>query len=403
MASIKVKLRQSSVAGKDGTVFYRIHHRRQTRQICADIHINNKEWDSSRSAIVIPAGCDSERAASLNAARESLHSDLARLRYVIDRLDDAGVAYSAGDVVERFRSPGAGVVSFTRKLVDDLRKVGKKNMARRYETSLNSFLRFTGNREVAWGDFDSTLTAGYEEYLRRRGLCRNSTSFYMRNLRSIVNRALERDCAVPGNPFKHVYTGIDKTVKRAVSLKTICIIRDMELGGSPHLEFARDVFMFAFYTRGMSFIDIAHLKKSDLADGVITYRRRKTNRPIQVRIEPETATTIKRLGACGSPYLLPIITDDSGSEEAQCRNAYFRINRNLKKIGEMLGLKTRLTLYVARHAWASIAHHNDVPVSTISKAMGHDSETTTLIYLSTIDSSAVDAANRKIMTLMKKG
>lgn len=56
--------------------------------------------------------------------------------------------------------------------------------------------------------------------------------------------------------------------------------------------------------------------------------------------------------------------------------------------------------YISRHAWASIAHHNDVPLSTISKAMGHDSETTTQIYLSTLDTSVVDRANRKIMALM---
>lgn len=403
MASIKVKLRQSSAAGNDSTVFYRIIHLRQARQINTGIHIKNEEWDSGESCIAIPRGCDAARIKSLNAAKEVVRSDVAVLRAIIKRLDDSGDSYCVDDVVERFRSPAAGVVSFTRKLVDDMKKIGKKSTARRYETSLNSFLRFTGNNEVVWGDFNSTLIAGYEEFLRRRGLCRNSTSFYMRNLRSIVNRAFDRDYELPRNPFKHVYTGIDKTVKRAVSLKTICNIRDMELDGSPHLEFARNVFMFAFYTRGMSFIDLASLKKSDLEDGVITYQRHKTNRRIQVRIEPETVMTLKRLGACDSPYLLPIITDESLSIEAQCRNAYFRINRNLKKIGEMLGLKTKLTLYVARHAWASIAHHNDVPLSTISRAMGHDSETTTLIYLSTIDSSVVDAANRKIMTLMKKG
>ena len=77
------------------------------------------------------------------------------------------------------------------------------------------------------------------------------------------------------------------------------------------------------------------------------------------------------------------------------------MNRNLKAIGEMLNLESKLTLYVARHAWASIAHHNNIPLSTISKAMGHDSEATTLIYLRSIDSSVVDKANRKIISLMK--
>lgn len=106
------------------------------------------------------------------------------------------------------------------------------------------------------------------------------------------------------------------------------------------------------------------------------------------------------MGECMSTYLLPIITDDTENIEQQYLNAYHRVNRNLKKIGELIGLETKLTMYVARHAWASIARSNNIPISTISDAMGHDSETTTRIYLSTLDTSSVDRANSKIMKLM---
>ena len=206
---------------------------------------------------------------------------------------------------------------------------------------------------------------------------------------------------VPGNPFKYVYTGVDKTIKRAVTLKTVCRIRDMDLSGYPHLDFARNVFMFAFYTRGMSFVDIAFLKKSDISNGVLTYFRRKTSQQIQVKLEPQTRDIMARLGESPSSYLLPLICNETEDAEFQYKKAYNRVNRNLKAIGEMLNLESKLTLYVARHAWASIAHHNNIPLSTISKAMGHDSEATTLIYLSSIDSSVVDKANRKIISLMK--
>lgn len=266
---------------------------------------------------------------------------------------------------------------------------------------MNSLLRYTDGNEVAWREFTSTFILGYEEFLMERGLCRNSTSFYMRNLRSIANRAVELDFDVPRNPFKYVYMGVDKTVKRAVPLDTVCKIRDLDLTGQPSLEFARNVFMFAFYTRGMSFIDMAFLKKSDVRDGVITYSRRKTHRLLQVRIEPEIRDIIDRLGQDGSSYLLPIIADGCDDVEKQYENAYCRVNRNIQKIGKMLGLETKLTLYVARHAWASIAHANNVSVSTISKAMGHDSESTTLIYLRSLDMSSVNKANSDIIRMME--
>lgn len=403
MTSVKLKFRPSPVEDRDGTLFYQIIHRRQVRQVYTGLHISYAEWDARRSAIVVPEKCGPGRGAFLAEAGDRIVSDMVRLKDIVERLERSGRPYSSDNVVAMFNRSEAegGIVSFGRRIIEDMRRIGKLSMARRYEVALNSFLRFTDNKDVAWRDFNSTLVAGYEEFLRKRGLCRNSTSYYMRNLRSIVNRAQECDYEVPRSPFRHVYMGVDKTVKRAVTLRAICRIRDVDLSISPHLDFARNVFMFAFYTRGMSFVDIAYLKKSDVVNGVITYIRRKTSQQIQVRIEPQTRQIMERLGDCDSAYLLPLITSDAEDADRQYQNAYHRVNRNLQIVGRMLGFDAKLTLYVARHAWASIAHHNDVPLSTISKAMGHDSETTTQIYLSTLDTSVVDRANRKIMALMR--
>lgn len=403
MATIKIRFRPSSVKDKNGTLYYQIIHMRLVKQLYTEHHLRDDEWDNESGTVMICNGCDRTRATYLSSVKEDIRDGLTRLKAIVARLDSSGRSYTVEDVASAFISPTTitGVVSFTRKLIDDLHKMGKKSMSRRYELTLNSFLKFTDEKEVAWDSFDSTLVTGFEEFLRNRGLCRNSTSFYMRNLRSIINRASEHDYEVPRNPFKHVYMGIDKTVKRAVSLKTLCKIRDINLSAYPHLDFARNVFMFSFYTRGMSFVDIAFLRKTDLSNGVITYFRRKTSQQIQVRVENQTRDVMEKLGESTTAYLLPIIGNEIADADSQYRNVYHRVNRNLRKLGEMLKLETKLTLYVARHAWASIAHHNNVPISTISKAMGHDSETTTLIYLSSIDSSVVDKANRKIMSLMK--
>ena len=150
----------------------------------------------------------------------------------------------------------------------------------------------------------------------------------------------------------------------------------------------------------MSFVDISYLKKSDLNNGTLTYSRRKTRQQLTVRIEPETRKLIDSFGDSKTAFLLPILTDEVNDTRQQYENAYFRVNRNLQKVGRMLGLETKLTLYVARHAWASIAHSNHVAVSTISKAMGHDSEKTTVIYLQSLDTSSVDKANSDIIRLM---
>lgn len=402
MATLKLKFRPSSINGKDGSLFFQIIHQRQVRQIYTGLHISDSEWDAEDVMTTDPSKTSDERTKYLVSIKNSLIEYQKKLQTVISNLDRKGSPYTAQDVVAAYNATlkETGLVSFAIKQIDELKKIGKKATVRRFESTIKSLLRYTDNNEVAWSELTPNFVLGFEEFLMKRGLCRNTTSFYMRNLRAIVNRAVEQDLEVPRNPFKHVYTGVDKTVKRAVSLDEICLIRDIDLNGHPSLDFARKVFMFAFYTRGMSFVDIAFLKKSDLRNGIITYSRRKTRQQLIVRIEPETRKIIESFGKSDTAFLLPILTDEANDLDQQYENAYFRINRNIKKVGTMLGLKTKLTLYVARHAWASIAHSNHVPLSTISKAMGHDSEKTTIIYLQSLDTSSVDKANSDIIRMM---
>lgn len=403
MATIKLKFRPSIVDGKDGTLFFQIIHFRQIRQINTNLRISREEWDATNTSIII-SSADSQRTMYLSSINKSLKNQQAKLSTIISILDNKASTYTAQDVLSMFFTPVTilGVGSFIRNLINELKKIGKESAAKRLEKILNSLLRYTDGNEVIWKDLTSTFILGYETFMIKRGLCRNSTSFYMRNLRSIVNRAIGQGIEVPSHPFKYVYMGVDKTVKRAISLDMIRMIRDVDLNGNPELDFARNVFMFAFYTRGMSFIDIAFLKKSDLQNGVLTYSRRKTRQQLMVKIEPETRKVIERLGKSKTSFLLPIITEEKNIER-QYESAYYRVNRNIRKVGEMLGLQTKLTLYVARHTWASIAHANNVALSTISKAMGHDSEKTTIIYLQTLDSSSVDKANRDIIRMMNNG
>ena len=141
-------------------------------------------------------------------------------------------------------------------------------------------MRFHGECDLLFEEVDSNLLVHYETYLKENDVCPNSTSYYMRNLRAIYNRAVEEGLTEQRNPFKYVYTGIDKTVKRAVPLKVIRRIRDADLTLTPTTDYARDLFMFSFYTRGMSFVDMAYLKKKDLQNGVLTYRRQKTGQQL---------------------------------------------------------------------------------------------------------------------------
>lgn len=400
MATVKVKFRASSVGTGEGTLVYKVTHRRVTRQITTGYRLYPQEWDGAHSKVVIPSDRDSRRQAYLKALEEKIADDMTLFRGIIALLDCTGGHYTADEVVGQYRIPPetGGFMCFARSLTTELKRTGRERTAERYTTVLNSFRRFLAERgDIPLNRIESALMVEYESHLKAEGICPNSSSFYMRGLQAVYNRAVEKGLTVQRNPFRHVYTGIDKTVKRAIPLKAVRQIRDQDLRLEPTMDWARDLFMFSFYTRGMSFIDMAYLKKSDLKNGVLSYRRQKTGQRLFIKWEKPMQEIVSRYDTSGTPYLLPVIRDMRTDGRKQYKSAAHRVNRLLKKLGMRLGLAIPLTMYVARHGWASIAKSRNIPVSIISEAMGHDSEKTTLIYLASLDTSAIDKANSLIL------
>lgn len=399
MATVKVKFRASSVATKEGTLFYQVIHKRIVRQIHTGYKLFPAEWDAIHSEVILPSATSESRRDYLLSLKNSLMEDSIRLKNIITRLERSGIAYTSDSLVELYcaSTENNGFVSFTLNLIKELNQVGKHRTAETYMTTLNSFIRFRKGKDVLLEEVDSSLMMKYESFLKSTGICPNTTSYYMRNLRAIYNRAVEKDLTVQRSPFKYVYTGIDKTVKRAIPLEEIRRLRELDLTKSPSLAYARDIFMFSFYTRGMSFIDMAFLRKKDLQNGILSYRRQKTGQQLFIKWEKPMQEIINRYDTQGSLYLLPIIRDLEADGRKQYKKTAHLVNLNLKKLGMQLGLSIPLTTYVARHAWASIAKSKNVALSVISEAMGHDSENTTRIYLASLDTSLVDKANSLIL------
>lgn len=396
---MKIKFRTSTVKGGQGTIFYQVIHNRVARQVKTGYRIYESEWNGNLSEIVMPR-FDETRKAYLSEIRDKVANDTRKFRRIMASLEHNGNPYTSDDVVSAFVSfnPQNSFFSFMEEVIANLIKLGKIRISETYTTSLNSFCRFRNDKDVPLDKIDSDMMQAYEAWLKTNGVSPNSSSFYMRNLRAVYNRAVEKELMPQRFPFKHVYTGVDKTVKRAVPLKTIRRIKEMDLSLNPSADFARDMFLFSFYTRGMSLVDMVYLKKKDLANGILSYRRRKTGQQLLIRWEKPMQEIVDKYDTGSSIYLLPIIKPHSKKDErTQYIYAGHNINRNLKSIGRKLGLSLPLTMYVARHSWASAARSKNVPLSVISEGMGHDSEATTRIYLASLDNMVIDRANSLIL------
>lgn len=403
MATIKAKFRASGVEGREGVIFYQVNHGRSIRQIKTGYTLYPHEW-SEKGGLAVVNQSKPERESYLKLINDKVRFDIHRLYQLSNNLANRGRMNHCDDlIVEYYKQPKAHTFfNYFRVQITRLQELGRGGTAYNYIATFNSFFKFRSGEDLTFDNFTPELMEEYEAFLRSKKISMNSSSFYMRILRAVYNKAVDRGVVEQQHPFKRVYTGIEKTIKRALPLKEIKRIKEMDLSGNPTFEYARDMFMLSFYTRGMSFVDMAHLRKSDIKNGILSYRRRKTGQLLHIKWEVCMQEIISRYYIEDSIYLLPIMHDIVGrpNEHTLYKSELCRVNNSLKKMAESRELEIPLTMYVARHSWASAARMKNIPISVISEGMGHDSEATTQIYLASLDTAVVDRANNMILNAL---
>ena len=399
MASIKLKFRPSTVPDKEGTLYFQVLHRRSVRLAYTDYHIKPDEWDEKASFIRITG--TPERQAELRLAISQILWDSKQLTTLITEKEQALAEYTADDIVSAFKllPPCRTWFDFIHSMIAQKMRIGRNGTAKTYRDALASFSLFRDGEDITIDALDTETMNLYEAWLKGRGVKRNSSSCYLRTLRTLYRKAVEAGLTTDKNIFRHVFTGFAKTTKRAIPLDYIRTIKQLQLPeGSPQ-SFARDMFILCIYLQGISFVDMAYLKKNDI-------KKRQT------AIQPKKNRTGSehQLGTCHARHCGHIRTPDHRKSIPVAYHYRSRRNRtypirtdgtqselSLKKIGTMAGLQMPLTTYTGRHSWASTMRDMGVSLSVISKGLGHESLKTTQIYLSSIDTEGVAKANRKMI------
>ena len=281
------------------------------------------------------------------------------------------------------------VLGFMKQVARGLQVEGNFGTAHVYRSSLNAIIAYRGKDDFAFNEVTSEWLKGFEVYLRGRGCSWNTVSTYLRTFRAVYNRAvdLHRAPYVP-HLFRSVYTGTRADHKRALGeedIKKVFARLSQAFVGSPSLRKAQELFILMFLLRGLPFVDLAYLRKSDLRDNVITYRRRKTGRTLSVTLTAEAMILVKRYmnRDSSSPYLFSLLKSREGTPEAyrEYQSALRRFNNDLKSLSRKLRISSSVTSYTLRHSWATTAKYRGVPIEMISESLGHKSIKTTQIYL----------------------
>jgi site-specific recombinase XerD len=396
MASVKTKFRKSTRKEREGVLYFQFIHARKIKLITTRFRLYPSEWDARLSA-VITESTDKERHLYLQHLKDSLKTEVRQIRDLIAILDKQG-DYTARELAEYYISHSFNgyFFPFVKYRIKDLVSENRIKTASIYETTRRSFYRFRQGEDIRIEKIDGALMQRYEAYLKDNKVSTNSISCYMRVLRVVYNLAVEKGLAVSRNPFRDVYTGIDKTSKRAVNEEVIVTLCRLDLSADSSLQLARDLFIFSFYTRGMSFVDMANLEHANLKRDYLVYSRSKTKQTLRIKMEKCIEEIIERYkDATIDNYVLPIYSTQNRDYNSHLRT----YNKRLKRLSGMLNLEKPLSSYVSRHSWATIALRKGISVQIISEGMGHENEKTTRIYLASLDQSVIDNANARIIAL----
>lgn len=247
----------------------------------------------------------------------------------------------------------------------------------------------------------------YEDWLAGQQFSPNTISTYMRTLQAVYNRWMS-----PGiegyNPvlFKDVYTKVESRTKRALTAEQMEQLRNTDFSVlTLRQQQVLTYFLLMFMLRGMPFIDLAHLRKSDLRNRRITYRRHKTGKLMVVDVPPDAMRLLQKYrDKTDSEYLFPLLHGGLFMEEHHHRyqETLRHFNRELARLMKQLLPGVSVSSYTARHTWATLAYHSGVPVGLISQSLGHSSIRVTMTYLKPFDAEVIDRINRQVISLVKK-
>jgi len=243
----------------------------------------------------------------------------------------------------------------------------------------------------------------FEGYLRAKGLSWNTISTYMRVLRAVYNEAVMEEVATyKPYIFNKVYTGVEANVMKRliqIALNRRALLR-------PSLQLSFQYFVLMFMLRGLPFVDLSFMKKSEYKGNIIAYRRKKTGRYLVVQLDKTAQVLIKSLmnKDQSSPYLFPIIHHPDGSKEAykEYQAALKTFNKRLIAIGKYLRINQKLSSYTARHTWATMAFICNINPAIISQSMGHSSIKVTETYLKPFQQNIINEVNKAVLKYVMK-
>lgn len=401
MATLKLILdTRRKKANGSYPVAFRLTHLTKSTTIPTTLSLEKTDWDSKK-----------QRVRKSNPTAETLNNELTKLKCAyqeglmktdsINLLDVATLKNTLTGKEEP--TIKLDFFSFASKEVESLLTTNKVGNAAVYECATNSLKEFTQNPKLRFEQLNYKLLLEYEAFLLKRELKTNKIANYMRTIRAIFNKSIKtNNTGIEHYPFKNYSIKHERTITKVLNQEHFNEINNLDLKPASPEYLSRAVFMVTFNLIGISFADLVTLKQSNIVDGRITYRRKKTKRIYSIKLNSYAEQILNDLKTIypNSPYLLPIINNERLSafdEQRTVKQKLKTCNKYLKRIGETLRFDLVLTTYVARYSWATTAKRMGFSNEIIAEALGHEyGNSVTATCLDGFSQEIIDNANQMI-------
>lgn len=293
-------------------------------------------------------------------------------------------------------------IEYGEKIVAEMRAVNRIGNALAYEGAINALKSYSGKSKLQFTEINYELLKSIENRMLSEELKRNSIASYNRSWRAIFNRAINENLVDSKYyPYRKYKIKSEKTAKRNISKDDIVAIAKLTLEEGSQQWHARNYFILSFNLRGISFADMASIKPTDITNGKLAYKRKKTHKHYNIKLTDKAKEILSYYQQSDKTYILPVLGEEIATNPDRQRKTIIQTikvcNKYLKDIGETLKIQKLLTTYVARYSWANIAKSLGYSKDLIAEALGHEfGNAVTGIYLDTFDQEVIDEMNEKV-------
>jgi integrase/recombinase XerD len=395
-------------AKKDGSypLVMRLGHNERTTSIPLDIDLLEKDWDDKKRTVKKTySGTD-----SITRINNRIQKSKADAMDIILKLHDAGKLDGLSVVELRDKivkkNSAESFLDYTKEVIKDLRASNRIGTARSYSDVFNVLKGFNEQKDLSFKDVNFKFLLKLEGSHLGKGNSYNGLAVYLRTIRAIFNKAIKAGVVEKEfYPFSDYKIKTVPTEKRALEVEFLKSIISKKLPNNHPCFNARNYFVASYMMYGMNFTDMAFLKREDIVDGRIQYRRRKTSKLYDIKIT-DNLKSILNFYISKKPdgeFIFPILKrDDLAHQFQDIEWERKRYNQKLKDLAVLCSIEQNLTSYVSRHSFATQAMLQQVPLNAISSMLGHSSLKTTEIYLKSLPNNILDDYNDKILLSSKE-